>query len=90
KYMNIREEQKKAALEAGKQGIKDAYEKSKAKTGLKWWERLLWVVLAGGGLCGVRAAGRLRALRGRDAGPHGGQGGTHSGRHGSTAIPQGI
>lgn len=45
--MNIREEQKKAALEAGKQGIKDAYEKSKAKTGLKWWERLLWVVLAG-------------------------------------------
>lgn len=45
--MNIREEQKKAALEAGKQGIKDAYEKSKAKTGLKWWGRLLWVVLAG-------------------------------------------
>ena len=27
--------------------MKDAYEKSKIKTGLKWWERLLWVVLAG-------------------------------------------
>lgn len=38
---------KKAPFEAGKQGMKDAYEKSKTKPGLKWWERLLWVVLAG-------------------------------------------
>lgn len=45
--LNLTEEQKKAALEAGKQGMKDAYEKSKTRTGLKWWERLLWVVLAG-------------------------------------------
>ena len=40
----LSDEQKQAALEAGKQGMKDAYEKSKTKTGLKWWERLLWVV----------------------------------------------
>lgn len=45
--LNLTEEQKKAALEAGKQGMKAAYEKSKARTGLKWWERLLWVALAG-------------------------------------------
>ena len=45
----LSDEQKQAALEAGKQGMKDAYEKSKTKTGLKWWERLLWVVLAGAG-----------------------------------------
>ena len=44
RYARMREV---AALEAGKQGMKDAYEKSKTKTGLKWWERLLWVVLAG-------------------------------------------
>ena len=37
----LSDEQKQAALEAGKQGMKDAYEKSKTKTGLKWWERLL-------------------------------------------------
>lgn len=43
----LSDEQKQAALEAGKQGMKNAYEKSKTKTGLKWWERLLWVVLAG-------------------------------------------
>ena len=42
-----KEEQKKAALEAGKQGMKNAYEKSKYRPGLTWWERLLWVVLAG-------------------------------------------
>lgn len=47
KKMKIGEEEKTAALKAGKQGMKDAYEKSKAKTGLKWWERLVWVVLAG-------------------------------------------
>ena len=35
------------SLTAGKQGMKNAYGKSKSKTGLKWWERLLWVVLAG-------------------------------------------
>ena len=43
----LSDEQKKAALEAGKQGMKNAYGKSKSKTGLKWWERLLWVTLAG-------------------------------------------
>lgn len=45
--LNLTEEQKKAALEAGKQGMKDAYEKSKSRPGLKWWERLLWAALAG-------------------------------------------
>lgn len=45
--LNLTEEQKKAALEAGKQGMKNAYEKSKSRAGLTWWERLLWVVLAG-------------------------------------------
>ena len=44
---NMTEEQKKAALEAGKQGMKNAYEKSGTRPGLTWWERLLWVVLAG-------------------------------------------
>ena len=43
----LSDEQKKAALEAGKQSMKNAYEKSKTKPGLKWWERLLWMVLAG-------------------------------------------
>lgn len=45
--MNLTDEQKQAALEAGKQGMKNAYEKSKKKPGLTWWERLLWVALAG-------------------------------------------
>lgn len=40
-------EQKGPSLTAGKQGMKNAYGKSKSKTGLKWWERLLWVTLAG-------------------------------------------
>ena len=44
---NLTEEQKKAALEAGKQGMKNAYEKSGIRPGLTWCERLLWVVLAG-------------------------------------------
>ena len=44
---NLTEEQKKTALEAGKQGMKNAYEKSGTRSGLTWWERLLWVVLAG-------------------------------------------
>ena len=39
---NLTEEQKKAALEAGKQGMKNAYEKSGTRPGLTWW-----VVLAG-------------------------------------------
>ena len=43
----LSDEQKKAALEAGKQGMKNDYEKSKTKPGLKWCERLLWMVLAG-------------------------------------------
>lgn len=42
----LSEEQKKAALGAGKQGMKNAYEKMKNKN-LKWWERLGWVILAG-------------------------------------------
>lgn len=40
------DEEKKAAIEAGKQGVKDAYQKTEGK-GLKWWERLLWLVIAG-------------------------------------------
>ena len=32
--LNLTEEQKKAALEAGKQGMKNAYEKSKYRPGL--------------------------------------------------------
>lgn len=40
------DEEKKAAIEAGKQGMKDAYQKTEGK-GLKWWERLLWLVIAG-------------------------------------------
>lgn len=43
---NFTDEEKKAAIEAGKQGVKDAYQKTEGK-GLKWWERLLWLVLAG-------------------------------------------
>lgn len=39
------DEEKKAAIEAGKQGVKDAYQKTEGK-GLKWWERLLWVIFA--------------------------------------------
>lgn len=42
----LNDEQKKAALEAGKQGMKNAYEKTKSKN-LKWWERLGWIILAG-------------------------------------------
>ena len=48
------DEEKKAAIEAGKQGVKDAYQKTEGK-GLKWWERLLWLVLA----CLVYAASAL-------------------------------
>ena len=42
----LTEEDKTAAIEAGKQGVKDAYQKTKDK-GLKWWERLLWLGVAG-------------------------------------------
>lgn len=42
----LTDEEKKAAIEAGKQGVKDAYQKTEGK-GLKWWERLLWLVIAG-------------------------------------------
>lgn len=42
---NLTDEEKKAAIEAGKQGVKDAYQKTEGK-GLKWWERLLWVIAA--------------------------------------------
>lgn len=42
----LTEEDKKAAIEAGKQGVKDAYQKTEGK-GLKWWERLLWLGVAG-------------------------------------------
>ena len=45
--LNLTEEQKKAALEAGKQGMKNADENSKYRPGLTWWEHVLWVVLAG-------------------------------------------
>lgn len=41
------EEQKQAALEAGREGMKKAYERSRETPGLAWWERMLWVVLAG-------------------------------------------
>lgn len=51
---NLTDEEKKAAIEAGKQGMKDAYQKTEGK-GLKWWERLLWVILA----CFVYAASAL-------------------------------
>lgn len=44
--MKITDEGKKAVLEAGKKGVADAYEKSKG-TALKWWERLIWLILAG-------------------------------------------
>ena len=50
----LTDEEKKAAIEAGKQGVKDAYQKTEGK-GLKWWERLLWLVLA----CLVYAASAL-------------------------------
>ena len=33
---NLTDEEKKAAIEAGKQGVKDAYQKTAGK-GLKWW-----------------------------------------------------
>ena len=41
------EEQKQAALEAGREGMKKAYERSRGMSHLSWWERLLWIILAG-------------------------------------------
>ena len=41
------EEQKRAALEAGKEGMEKAYERSREMSHLSWWERLLWIILAG-------------------------------------------
>lgn len=52
--MNLTDKDKTAAIEAGKQGVKDAYQKTEGK-GLKWWERLLWVIAA----CIVYAASSL-------------------------------
>lgn len=40
-------EQKRAVLDGGEAGHEKCLRKSKSKTGLKWWERLLWVTLAG-------------------------------------------
>lgn len=45
--MHLSEETKKDALEAGKQGIAKAWKKSQNRTGLTWWERLIWALLAG-------------------------------------------
>mgnify|MGYP000800082598 CR=1 FL=1 len=63
---NLTEEQKKAALEAGKQGMKNAYEKSGTTTRID----LVGTSLVGGsgrsGLCGVLPPLRLRAYRRRD------------------------
>lgn len=44
--MKITKEEKAAAVEAGKNSIKRAWKKMEGRN-LKWWERLLWVVLAG-------------------------------------------
>ena len=57
----LTDEEKKAAVEAGKQGVKDAYEKTKGKA-LKWWERLLWLVLAGLAARGVTEVRRIYHL----------------------------
>lgn len=55
--MKMTDKQKQTALEAGKQAARKAAEKSKEITGLTWWERLIWVVLAGlaGAACSVLA-----------------------------------
>lgn len=45
--LHLTEEQRKAALEAARKGMKTAYDQSGSRPGLTWWERLLWVVLAG-------------------------------------------
>ncbi|MEG0143988.1 MAG: hypothetical protein RR250_01975 [Akkermansia sp.] len=44
--MNITDQQKQNALNAGKNAIKTAYNNPKSKT-LTWWERLIWIILAG-------------------------------------------
>lgn len=49
------DKQRQDAFEAGKAAAKKAADKSNEKAGLKWWERLIWVVLAGlaGAACSV-------------------------------------
>lgn len=42
--MNISEEKKEEVIEAAKDAAIESYKKSK---GLKWWERLLWIIGAG-------------------------------------------
>lgn len=42
----LTDEEKREAIEAGKQGVKDAYQKTDGK-GMTWWERVLWLVVAG-------------------------------------------
>ncbi len=44
--MNMTDEKKQAATDALKEGLKVGYEATKSKS-LTWWERALWVVLAG-------------------------------------------
>lgn len=60
------------SLTAGKQGMKNAYGKSKAKTGLKWWERLLWVTLAGAAYAASALLGGCGHNVDFNSGPHGG------------------
>lgn len=43
----LNEEQKKAVIDAGKQGMKKAWERSAQEAQLSWWERLAWIILAG-------------------------------------------
>ncbi len=42
----MNEEQKEKVTDAFRQGMKDGYESSKDRN-LRWWERILWVLLAG-------------------------------------------
>lgn len=42
----ITDQQKQNALNAGKDAMEATYQKAK-RTTLKWWERLLWIILAG-------------------------------------------
>lgn len=47
RYMALSDKKKEEAVMAGKDAMQDAYEKSKQHESLKWWERLIWVVVAG-------------------------------------------
>lgn len=44
--MKLTDQQKQNAIAAGKDAIKNVYDNPKSKT-LKWWERLIWIILAG-------------------------------------------